>query len=312
MTVTAAKSHSRESKICVISTATKSRIQLMSKVIRNLWLLIGNSTRILSSFWGFQRCNFASAVPMIKTERVGEKMNVGLIKLNRPKALNALCNQLMQELSDALVEFDGDTSIGAVVITVGADIKELCAIQYETKSSENILQNWTQISKMKKPIIAAVNGHALGGGCELALMCDIIYAGEEAKFGQPEVIIGTIPGAGGTQRWLRVTGKSMAMEVCLTGIPITAQEAKECGLISRIFPIDRVVLEAIKTAEKISGHSPLIVSFVKDAINSSYETFLQEGLHYESRLFHTTFTTNDQKEGMKAFLEKRKPKWTCS
>ncbi|VDO28616.1 unnamed protein product [Brugia timori] len=298
MTVTAAKSHSRESKICVISTATKSRIQLMSKVIRNLWLLIGNSTRILSSFWGFQRCNFASAVPMIKTERVGEKMNVGLIKLDRPKALNALCNQLMQELSDALVEFDSDTSIGAVVITgdkrvfsMGADIKELCAIQYETKSSENILQNWTQISKMKKPIIAAVNGHALGGGCELALMCDIIYAGEEAKFGQPEVIIGTIPGAGGTQRWLRVTGKSMAMEVCLTGIPITAQEAKECGLISRIFPIDRVVLEAIKTAEKISGHSPLIVSFVKDAINSSYETFLQEGLHYESRLFHTTFAT---------------------
>ncbi|CAG9529564.1 unnamed protein product [Cercopithifilaria johnstoni] len=291
----------------------------MSKAIRHLWLLACSSTRISSDPWKFQRCNFASGVHMIQIERVGDKMNVGLIKLDRPKALNALCSQLMQELSDTLVEFDNDTSIGAVVITgakhvfsIGADIKELCTIQNEAISSGNALQNWTQISKMKKPIIAAVNGHALGGGCELAMMCDIIYAGEKAKFGQPEVIIGTIPGAGGTQRWLRVTGKSLAMEVCLTGIPITAREAKECGLVSKIFPVDQVVLEAIKTAEKISEHSPLIVSFVKDAINHSYETFLQEGLKYESRLFRATFATKDQKEGMKAFLEKRKPEWISS
>uniref|UniRef100_A0A0R3RHF5 Probable enoyl-CoA hydratase, mitochondrial n=1 Tax=Elaeophora elaphi TaxID=1147741 RepID=A0A0R3RHF5_9BILA len=299
----------------------------MSKTGRYLWLLTDYSTRISSSSWKFRQCGFAcktylyvaAVVNMIKTERVGDKMNVGLIKLDRPKALNALCGQLMQELSNALVEFDNDTSIGAVVITgakrvfsTGADIKELYAVQHDKISSGNALQNWTQISKMKKPIIAAVNGHALGGGCELAMMCDIIYAGEHAKFGQPEVIIGTIPGAGGTQRWLRVTGKSLAMEVCLTGMPITAQEAKECGLVSKIFPVDQVVSEAIKTAEKISEHSPLIVSLVKDAINCSYETFLQEGLRYESRLFHSTFATKDQKEGMKAFLEKRKPKWTSS
>ncbi|KAM3729069.1 putative enoyl-CoA hydratase [Dirofilaria immitis] len=291
----------------------------MSKILRDLWLLAGSSTKILLGPWQFQRCNFASAMHMIKVERVGDKRNVGLIKLDRPKALNALCTQLMQELSDALIDFDNDTSIGAVVITgskrvfsTGADIKELSAVQHGAMSSENTLRNWIQISKMKKPIIAAVNGHALGGGCELALMCDIIYAGEEAKFGQPEVIIGTIPGAGGTQRWSRIAGKSLAMEVCLTGIPIGAQEAKECGLISKVFPADQVVLEAIKTAEKISEHSPLIVSHVKDAVNHSYETFLQQGLQYESQLFHATFTTKDLKEGIKAFLEKRKPKWTSS
>ncbi|VDK83366.1 unnamed protein product [Litomosoides sigmodontis] len=286
-----------------------------------MYSIYGCWTKMLLRPLKFQQCSLTSAVRMIKTERVGDKMNVGLIKLDRPKALNALCTQLMQELSDALVEFDNDTEIGAVVITVGADIKELCAVHHKAISSENALQNWTQISKMKKPIIAAVNGHALGGGCELAMMCDIIYAGEEAKFGQPEVIIGTIPGktletvasgAGGTQRWLRVTGKSLAMEVCLTGIPITAQKAKECGLVSKIFPVNQVVLEAIKTAEKISEHSPLIVSFVKDAINCSYETFLQEGLRYENRLFRATFATKDQKEGIKAFLEKRKPQWTSS
>ncbi|OZC06932.1 enoyl-CoA hydratase/isomerase family protein [Onchocerca flexuosa] len=289
----------------------------MSKVVRNSWILASCSTKILSVPWQFQRCNFASAMHMIKTEKVGDKRNVGLIKLHRPKTLNALCSQLMQELSDALVNFENDSSIGAVVLTgskrvfsMGADIKELFAIQHEAVSSGNTLQNWTQISKMKKPIIAAVNGHALGGGCELAMMCDIIYAGEEAKFGQPEVIIGTIPGAGGTQRWLRVTGKSLAMEVCLTGIPIGAHEAKERGLISKVFPVDQVELEAIKTAEKISEHSPLIVSLVKDAVNHSYETFLQEGLRYEMLMIF--FFQKDLKEGMKAFMEKRRPEWTSS
>ncbi|VDN05137.1 unnamed protein product [Thelazia callipaeda] len=255
---------------------------------------------------------------MIKTEKVGKNKNIGLITLNRPKTFNSLCAQLIQELSDALNSFDSDKSVGVIIITgsnrafsVGADIKEIHSVQHNMISSENWLQNWTTISRIKKPIIAAVNGHALGGGCELAMMCDIIYAGENAMFGQPEVTIGTIPGAGGTQRWLRVAGKSVAMEICLTGNSIPAQEAKECGIVAKIFPVDAVVSEAIKTAEKISSHSSLIVSLVKDAINRSYETFLQEGLQYESRLFHASLSTvDDCKEGVVAFLKKRKPKWS--
>ncbi|VDM42166.1 unnamed protein product [Toxocara canis] len=256
---------------------------------------------------------------MIKAEKVGAKKNVGLIHLNRPKALNALCDQLMGELAVALKEFDKDDSIGAIVITgsersfaAGADIKEMRNKEFADVYKNRFLESWAELSRIRKPIIAAVNGFALGGGCELAMMCDIMYAGDKAQFAQPEVNIGTIPGSGGTQRWPRIAGKSLAMEINLTGNRISAQEAKECGLCSKVFPADQVVAEAIKTAEKIAEQSPLIVAMLKEAVNSAYEMTLQEGLRFEKRLFHQTFATNDRKEGMTAFAEKRDPKWTAT
>lgn len=266
-----------------------------------------------------QAATMASAPEMIKVEKVGARKNVALITLNRPKAFNALCNQLMTELQSSLRELDADTSVGAVVITgsqkafaAGADIKEMVNRDFAQTFQGRFLEEWTAVTDTAKPVIAAVNGYALGGGCELAMMCDIIYAGDKAQFGQPEINIGTIPGAGGTQRWTRVAGKSMAMEVCLTGNRVSAQEAKECGLVSKIFPSEQVVDEAVKLGEKIAEQSPLIVQMVKEAVNSSYETTLREGLRFERRLFHTTFATNDRKEGMAAFAEKRTPKWTSS
>ncbi|KAK6015433.1 enoyl-CoA hydratase/isomerase family protein [Ostertagia ostertagi] len=184
--------------------------------------------------------------------------------------------------------------------------------EFATTYQGRFLEEWTAVSETAKPVIAAVNGYALGGGCELAMMCDIIYAGDKAQFGQPEVNIGTIPGAGGTQRWARVAGKSMAMEVCLTGNRVSAQEAKECGIVSKVYPAEQVVDEAVKLGEKIAEQSPLIVQMAKEAVNAAYETTLNEGLRIERRLFHTTFATKDRKEGMSAFAEKRSPKWTSS
>ncbi|XGW20668.1 hypothetical protein V3C99_004001 [Haemonchus contortus] len=266
-----------------------------------------------------QTAAMASAPEMIKVEKVGAKKNVALITLNRPKAFNALCNQLMNELSTSLRELDEDTSVGAIVVTgnqkafaAGADIKEMVNREFATTFQGRFLEEWTAVSQTAKPVIAAVNGYALGGGCELAMMCDIIYAGDKAQFGQPEINIGTIPGAGGTQRWARVAGKSMAMEVCLTGNRVSAQEAKDCGIVSKVFPADQVVDEAVKLGEKIAEQSPLIVHMVKEAVNAAYETTLNEGLKIERRLFHTTFATNDRKEGMSAFAEKRNPKWTST
>ncbi|ETN84429.1 enoyl-CoA hydratase/isomerase family protein [Necator americanus] len=271
-----------------------------------------------------------SAPEMIKVEKVGTKKNVALITLNRPKAFNALCNQLMNELSVSLRDLDADDSVGAIVVTgsqkafagskrdmrtvvsAGADIKEMVSREFAQTFRGRFLEEWAAVSETSKPVIAAVNGYALGGGCELAMMCDIIYAGDKAQFGQPEINIGTIPGAGGTQRWTRVAGKSMAMEVCLTGNRVSAQEAKECGLVSKVFPAEQVVDEAVKLGEKIAEQSPLIVQMVKEAVNAAYETTLKEGLRYERRLFHTTFATNDRKEGMSAFSEKRPPKWTST
>ncbi|KAH7729196.1 ECH-6 protein [Aphelenchoides avenae] len=261
-----------------------------------------------------------AAPEMIKVERVGEKKNVGLITLNRPKALNALCKQLMDELAAQIKEFDHDKSIGAVVITgsekafaAGADIKEMIPIEYSQCVQGGFLENWNDVAKAKKPIIAAVNGWALGGGCELAMMCDIIYAGEKAQFGQPEINIGTIPGAGGTQRLTRVVGKSLSMEMCLTGTyKLSAEDALKRGLVSKVVPPADVVPEAIKTAEKIAENSPLIVQLCKEAVNRAYESTLQEGLLFERRFFHATFGTKDRKEGMTAFGEKRKPNWTSS
>ncbi|XP_046481697.1 uncharacterized protein Echs1 isoform X1 [Neodiprion pinetum] len=258
-----------------------------------------------------------SSYEFIKTEKVGEKQNVAVITLNRPKALNALCDKLVDELGDAVTKFDNDDSIGAVVITgsekafaAGADIKEMKDRSYAQTVKSKMLAGWEDISKASKPIIAAVNGYALGGGCELAMLCDIIYAGEKARFGQPEIVIGTIPGAGGTQRLIRVIGKSKAMEMVLTGNQISAQEAEKAGLVSKIFPPEQLLPEAIKLGEKISTHSPLIVSMAKESVNAAYETTLRQGLQLEKKLFYGTFATADQKEGMTAFVEKRAPKFT--
>ncbi|XP_050543377.1 enoyl-CoA hydratase, mitochondrial [Daktulosphaira vitifoliae] len=250
----------------------------------------------------------------IITEKVGEKKNVGLVRLNRPKALNALCDGLVNELTEAVEEHDVDKSIGAIVVTgserafaAGADIKEMLNQTYSSNVKFGLLEQWNKLTKCKKPIIAAVNGFALGGGCELAMMCDIIYAGEKAKFGQPEIMLGTIPGAGGTQRLIRSCGKSFAMEMCLSGNQVSAQEALARGLVSKVFPPEKLVEEAIKLAEKISENSPLIVSLCKETVNYAYESSLSQGLQFEKKIFYSTFATDDRKEGMSAFVEKRKP-----
>ena len=249
-------------------------------------------------------------------EKTGTEGRVGLVKLNRPKALNALCSPLMDDLLGALNYLDEDPSVGAMVLTgsekafaAGADIKEMQNREFAENFKSNFLGHWGDISKIRKPIIAAVNGYALGGGCELAMMCDIIYAGDKAKFGQPEITIGTIPGAGGTQRLTRVVGKSLAMEMNLSGVPISANEAKEAGLASKVFPAAELVEKAVASADKIASHSILILQMCKQATNAAYESSLTEGLATEKRLFHATFATNDRKEGMTAFVEKRKPKW---
>lgn len=262
--------------------------------------------------------NYSSpSYEFIKVETAGTNNRVGLVQLNRPKALNALNGALMSELVLAISELDNNPSIGAIVITgsekafaAGADIKEMQNRTMAENYTQHFLGSWENIAKMKKPLIAAVNGYALGGGCEVALMCDIIYAGERAKFGQPEITIGTIPGGGGTQRLTKAIGKSRAMEMNLTGVPISAQEAASYGLVSKVFPPDQLVSEAVKTADKIASHSKIIVQMCKEATNAAYELSLAEGLRMEKRMFHTTFATNDRKEGMSAFVEKRAPNWT--
>lgn len=240
-----------------------------------------------------------------------------MITLNRPKALNALCNGLIAELTQALEQFEQDDSVGAIVITgsekafaAGADIKEMQNNTYPSNVKSNFIAKWGRVAQSQKPVIAAVNGYALGGGCELAMMCDIIYAGDKAKFGQPEIAIGTIPGAGGTQRLTRAVGKSKAMEIVLTGNMIDANEAEKAGLVSKVVPADQLVAEAVKLGEKISSHSPLIVALAKESVNTAFETTLQQGLLFERRTFHATFSTKDRQEGMTAFIEKRPPNFT--
>lgn len=238
---------------------------------------------------------------------------MGFIQLNRPKALNALCDGLMREVGQALDNFEADSGVGAIVITgserafaAGADIKEMQHRTFQECFSGNFLAHWNRVSTTKKPVIAAVNGFALGGGCELAMMCDIIFAGEKAQFGQPEILLGTIPGSGGTQRLTHAVGKSLAMKMVLTGDRINAQEAKQSGLVSDIYPVDQVVSEAIKCGEKIASNSKLVTAMAKEAVNAAFELSLAEGNRLEKRLFHATFATDDRKEGMSAFVEKRK------
>jgi len=240
-----------------------------------------------------------------------------LITLNRPKAMNALCDGLIVELNEALNKFEDDKELGAIVITGnekafagGADIKEMSNKSFMEAYKTDMMSHWHNITNIRKPIIAAVNGYALGGGCELAMMCDIIIAGESAKFGQPEVTIGTIPGCGGTQRLIRAIGKSKAMELILTGSQMSAQEAEKSGLVCRVVAPDKLVSTAIEMGEKISSFSKPIIAMAKEAVNAADNTTLDVGIQLERRLFHTTFATKDQKEGMSSFSEKRKPTFT--
>lgn len=238
----------------------------------------------------------------------------GLITLNRPKALNALNDALITELGQALDALEADEAIACVVITgsekafaAGADIKEMADKTYMDAFRGNFIDKWQRLGTARKPVIAAVAGYALGGGCEIAMMCDFIIAAENAKFGQPEITIGTIPGSGGTQRLTRFVGKSKAMEMCLTGRMMDAQEAERAGLVSRVVPTAELVDEAIKVADRIGDMSQPIVLMAKEAVNRAYETTLAEGILFERRVFHATFATEDQKEGMAAFAEKRQP-----
>jgi enoyl-CoA hydratase len=240
---------------------------------------------------------------------------VGLITLNRPKQMNALNPKLMQELGEALYAFDADDNVGAIVITgnekafaAGADIVAMKDWDFiEVYRSDYITRDWEHIRRIRKPVIAAVAGYALGGGNELALMCDIVIAAENAKFGQPEINLGVMPGAGGTQRLPRAVGKAKAMDMCLTSRNMDAQEAERAGLVSRVVPVDKLMEEALAVAQKIASYSLPVAMMVKESINRAYETALSEGVLFERRVFHAQFALEDQKEGMAAFVEKRKP-----
>ena len=243
------------------------------------------------------------------------KGRVALVTLNRPKALNALAPKLMQELGAALLAFDADDAIGAIVITgnekafaAGADIGAMKDFDFQHAYRTNyITRDWEHIRSVRKPVIAAVAGYALGGGCEVAMMCDIIIAAESAKFGQPEINLGVLPGSGGTQRLPRAVGKAKAMDLCLTARMMDAQEAERAGLVSRVVPNDKLMAEAMAVAEKIASYSLPAVMMVKESINRAYESSLSEGVLFERRMFHAAFALEDQKEGMAAFIEKRKP-----
>ena len=247
--------------------------------------------------------------------RVERRDAVGLVTLNRPQALNALNAALISELGAALDDFETDTAIGAIVLTgtdkafaAGADVKEMVGKSYpEIYMEDFITTGWERVGQCRKPVIAAVAGFALGGGCEIAMMCDIVIAADTAHFGQPEITLGTIPGAGGTQRLARFVGKAKAMDLCLTGRTMDAAEAERAGLVSRVVPAAELLSEALKIGERIAQMSRPIAMMLKESVNRAYETSLAEGVRFERRLFHATFATEDRKEGMAAFVEKRKP-----
>jgi enoyl-CoA hydratase len=239
---------------------------------------------------------------------------VGVIRLNRPKALNALNATLKDELLAAAERFDADPNVGCIVITgsdkafaAGADIKEMADKTYIDVFAEDFAADYERLTRVRKPIVAAVAGFALGGGCELAMMCDVIIAADTAKFGQPEITLGTIPGIGGTQRLTRAIGKSKAMDLCLTGRMMDAAEAERSGLVSRVVPADKLMEEALAAAERIASMSQPAAAMAKEAINRAFETPLSDGLNVERNLFHATFALEDRSEGMAAFIEKRKP-----
>ena len=241
---------------------------------------------------------------------------VGLIRLNRPQQLNALNAQLMEELATALEGFDRDAGVGCIVVTgnerafaAGADIKEMAGASAVDMLTRDAIGRWDRIKKIKKPIVAAVSGWCLGGGCEVAMACDIIVASESAQFGQPEINIGVMPGAGGTQRLTRAIGKSKAMQMVLTGNSLPAREAERAGLVSRVVPVEVYLDEALKLAHEIAHKAPVAVRLAKEAVNKVFEVPLSDGLDYERRLFYMLFATEDQKEGMQAFIEKRTPEW---
>ena len=245
------------------------------------------------------------------------KGRVALITLNRPKQMNALAPRLMQELGAALYGFDADDGVGAIVITgndkafaAGADIVAMKDFDFQHAYKSNyITRDWEHIRNVRKPVIAAVAGYALGGGCELAMMCDLVIAAETAKFGQPEINLGVLPGSGGTQRLPRAVGKAKAMDLCLTARMMDAAEAERAGLVSRVVPADKLMEEALAVAEKIASMSLPAAMLVKEVVNRAYESTLSEGVHFERRLFHAAFALEDQKEGMAAFVEKRKPRF---
>jgi len=249
--------------------------------------------------------------------RVELKGRVGLVTLDRPKQLNALNARLMQELGAALQGLDADDGVGAIVITgsekafaAGADIVAMKDYDFmDVLKSDYVTRDWEHVTRVRKPVIAAVAGYALGGGCELAMMCDLVIAADTARFGQPEINLGTFPGSGGTQRLPRAVGKAKAMDLVLTARMMDAQEAERAGLVSRVVPAARLMEEALAAAETIAGYSLPVVMMAKEAVNRAYETTLAEGVRFERRLFHASFALDDQKEGMAAFAAKRKPKF---
>jgi enoyl-CoA hydratase len=247
---------------------------------------------------------------------VEKRERVGLIRLNRPQFMNALNRELLGALMSALEELDAQADIGAIVITgnerlfaAGADIKEMAGASAVDMLERDVVSQFDRIRQIKKPVIAAVSGWCLGGGCELAMSCDMIIASEAARFGQPEITIGVIPGAGGTQRLTRAVGKAIAMEMVLNNRTLTAEEAQRYGLVNRVVPVERFLDEALGLAKEIASRAPLAVRLGKEAVNHAFDAFLSEGLASERRAFYYLFSTQDQKEGMAAFLEKRKPEW---